>query len=93
MPRLLKDWLTGYIKYTEDSEPPQSYHIWCGIGTIAGALQRKVYMKWGKQIIRPNLYIILIGPSGQGRKGNAIDYVREMIYTSGTYVIEGATTR
>lgn len=94
MSRKLNDWLNGYLKYTENSEPPQSYHIWCGLGTLAAAAQRKVYMRWGRQTIYPNLYIVLIGPSGKGKKGTALDHCRPFIYTAcGQRVIEGAITR
>lgn len=78
--RKLDDWLTGHLKYTENSESPLSYHTWAGISCIAGALQRRVYMEWETEIY-PNNYIILIGPSGRSRKGHALqvamDYLDE----------------
>lgn len=73
MARELDDWLSGYITYTEATEPPLLYHTWVGISLIAGCLQRKVYLKWGlSSTVYPNHYIVLIGPSGQSRKGEAI---------------------
>jgi Protein of unknown function (DUF3987) len=72
MARELSDWLTGYIRYTESSEPPLAYHTWIGIGMIAGVLQRKVMLNWGFERIYPNMYIILVGPSGRARKGVAL---------------------
>lgn len=77
--RELSDWLTGYIKYTENSEPPLSYHTWCGIGVIAGALQRKCWLEWGFEIIYPNMYVVLVGPSGRTRKGTALRIAREIL--------------
>lgn len=77
--RDLSDWLTGYIKYTENSEPPLSYHTWCGIGAVAGALQRKTWLIWGFETIYPNLYIVLVGPSGRTRKGTALRISREIL--------------
>ena len=79
MKRMLSDWLAGYIEYTKNTEPPLSYHIWVGISTIAAALERKVYMKWGHSDIYPNQYIVLIGPSGQSRKGEAVNLARNFI--------------
>lgn len=70
--RELSDFLTGYLKYTENSEPPIAYHTWTGISIIAGALQRKVYLNWGFEEIFPNMYIVLVGPSGRARKGVAM---------------------
>lgn len=72
MSRELSDWLTGYLKYTESSEPPLAYHTWIGIGMVAGVLQRKVMLNWGFERIYPNMYIILVGPSGRARKGVAL---------------------
>lgn len=70
--RDLSDWISGYIKYTERSEPPLAYHTWIAISMIAGALQRKVFLQWGFEKIYPNMYIILVGPSGRARKGLAL---------------------
>ena len=79
MPRLLNDWLKSYLKFTENTEPPTSYHTWVGISVIASALQRKVHMIWGHTKIYPNQYIILVGPSGTARKGDAIGIGRPMM--------------
>lgn len=77
--RLLDDWVNSYIEYTEHTEPPISYHTWMAISVIAGALQRKCVFKWGHSNIYPNQYIILVGPSGQSRKGEAITIARHFV--------------
>lgn len=80
MARELSGWLNNYLKYTENSESPISYHTWCGLSVIAGALQRRVYLRWGLgRVIYPNLYIVLIGPSGRTRKGVAIGIAKEFL--------------
>lgn len=80
MSRELADWLESYLEYTDNSESPISYHTWCGLSVIAGALQRKIYLKWGLgQVIYPNLYVVLIGPSGRTRKGVAIGIAKEFL--------------
>lgn len=81
MARELTDgWLENYLRYTENSESPISYHIWCGLSVIAGALQRKVYLRWGLgRVIYPNLYTVLVGPSGRTRKGVAIGIAKEFL--------------
>lgn len=79
MSRELDNWLEGYLKYTENSEPPKSYHTWCGLSLIAGALQRKVYLQWGFERIYPNLFVILVGPSGRARKGVALGIAKSML--------------
>ncbi len=80
MARELKCWLDSYLQYTERSESPTSYHTWCGLSVIAGALQRRIYLKWGLgQVIFPNLYVVLIGPSGRTRKGVSIGIAKEFL--------------
>lgn len=79
MARELNDWLTSYLKYTDNSESPTSYHTWCGLSVIAGALQRKVYLRWWPQTIYPNLYVVLIGPSGRTRKGVALGMAKDLL--------------
>lgn len=78
--RELPDWLDGYLEYTQSSEPPTSFHTWCGLAVIAGALQRRVYLQQGlERTIYPNLYVILIGPSGRTRKGVALGIAKDLL--------------
>lgn len=73
-------WLDHYLDYTENSESPISYHTWCGLSVIAGALQRRVYLRWGLgRIVYPNLYVVLVGPSGRTRKGVAIGIAKDFL--------------
>lgn len=72
MARRLKDWLKSYIEYTDLSESPQVFHFWTGVGTIAGALRRRVwidqrYFEW-----TPNFYIILVAPAGVASKSTSM---------------------
>ena len=77
---LVGGWLDNYIKYTENTESPTSYHTWCALSVIAGALQRRVYLRWGLgQIIYPNLYVVLIGPAGRTRKGVSIGIAKDLL--------------
>jgi molybdopterin converting factor small subunit len=77
--RALEDWLTGYIQYTRGSEPPLAYHTWLGVSMIAGALQRKAYLQMGFEKIFPNMYIVLVGPSGRARKGIALGIGKDLL--------------
>lgn len=80
MSRELPDWLDGYLQYIDNTESPLSFHTWAGLSVIAGALQRKVYLCWGLgRIIYPNLYTVLIGPSGRTRKGVAIGIAKDFL--------------
>ncbi len=70
---MLDDWIGHYREYTKNTEPPESYHLWTAISLIAGTLERKAYMTWGHSRVYPNMYIVLVGPSGRTRKGVALD--------------------
>jgi len=70
--RRCKDWLASYIEYTEQSESPNSFHIWSGLSAIASCIQRKVWMNMGHFKVFPNMYVVLVGPPGC-RKNSAIN--------------------
>lgn len=94
MAREINDWLSGYLKFTEGSEPPISYHTWVGLSLIAGALQRRVYLEWGFETIYPNLYIVLVGASGRTRKGVALGIGKDLLgEVAGVTVVAESTTR
>lgn len=77
--RRLPDWLSGFDTFTQNSESPRSFHLWAGISAISAALQRRCYMKWGHDTIYPNMYIVLVGPSGRVRKGDPINISQSFI--------------
>ena len=72
MARQLIDWIDGYLKYTDNSEPPQMFRLWCAISVIASVLQRKCRLEWGTITFYPNMYVVLVAPSGKARKGTAM---------------------
>jgi hypothetical protein len=70
--RRLNDWLKAYLEYTRYSEAPDSFHFWTGVGTIAGALRRKVWFQELYWSWSPNFYIILVAPPGVVQKSTAL---------------------
>lgn len=93
MTRKLTDWINAYKEYTKNTEPPTSYHVWTGMALVAGALQRKVFLKWGFETIYPNLYVVLVGPSGKCRKGTAMGIGRDIFKQIGLPLISESITR
>ena len=93
MPRHLPDWIGSYLQYTENSEPPDLYKEWIAISVIAAALQRKCYLNWGPLTFYPNLYIVLVGPSGRCRKGTAMGVGAEFLRGLGVKLAAEAITR
>lgn len=86
MGRHYEDFLTAYIKYTSKTEPPSNFHIWSCLSAIAGCLQRKVYLNWGFKTLYPNMYVVLVGPSGC-RKGTAMGITKDLLQNIGGLVM------
>lgn len=93
MSRYLDDWLQGFLDFTDRSEPPYLYRLWCGISTIAAALQRKCYVPWGTLTFYPNLYVVLVGPPGRTRKGTAMGPALDLLHELDLPLAAEATTR
>lgn len=73
MARLLKNWLEGYMEYSQHSESPDRFHKWTGIAVIAGALRRRVFIDMGYFKWRPNFFIFFVAPAGIVSKGTTVD--------------------
>ncbi len=58
------DWIAAYMDYTKYSEAPKHMHFWTAVSTLAGALQRKVWIDMGYFKWYPNFYIILVAKPG-----------------------------
>jgi len=92
--RNLEDWIDGFMEFTENTvESPYLYRLWTAISCIASVLQRKVSMDWGHSPIYPNMYIVLIGPSGKARKGTAMRPGLSLLYDIGLNVAADSVTR
>ena len=90
--RKLDDWIEGFMQYTENSEPPKQFRLWTAISVVAAALERKCYLDWGSLTFYPNLYVVLVGPSGC-RKGTAMTPGLRLINSIGLKVAAESVTR
>lgn len=61
-----------YMSYTDKQESPGSFHFWVGVSTLASVVQRRVFVSKGVYDVFPNLYVVLVAPSGRCRKSRAI---------------------
>lgn len=93
MARNVQDWIEGYLQYTDNSEPPKLYREWTAISVIASVLERKCYLEWGELTFYPNLYIVLVGPSGKCRKGTAMGVGAKFLRELGVEMAAEAITR
>jgi len=72
------DWLELFKEYVNDSETPKVFWEWAGIFTIGAVLRRRVYFKWMRKKVFPNLYVIITGEPGS-RKDPAVSLVKDML--------------
>jgi hypothetical protein len=91
--RRLDNWIENYIFSTECTEPPLLFRKWAAISVLASALQRKCFLQWGTLTFYPNMYIVLVAPSGKARKGVAMSSAMEMLDTIDVNLTAEAITR
>jgi hypothetical protein len=84
--------LLKYInEYNAETESPKRYHQWCYLGAVSAILSRNAWLKFGKQFIYPNSYIMLIGQAA-ARKSTAINAATAILQRSGYDTIAGGKT-
>lgn len=52
---------------TEETTSPDQFRLWAGITTVAGVLERKVWVKSLGSPLYPNLYVIFVADPGIGK--------------------------
>lgn len=76
------DWIKAFMSYASYGEAPPHMYFWTAVSTLAGALQRKVwidqiYFKW-----YANFYIVIVAPPGIVQKsttaGIGMDLLRKV---------------
>lgn len=60
-------WIEQFIQYTAPSGSPELFRKWTGICTLAGALERRVWVYTRGSELYPNLYVFLVAPPGVGK--------------------------
>lgn len=59
--------MRNYMAWTEGTEAPENYHFWCGLSALSAIVSRRVWIDMGLFQVFPNLYVILLGPPGNGK--------------------------
>ena len=77
--RHFPDWIKAFIEYASFGEAPPRMYFYVALSTIAGALQRHVwidqhYFKW-----YANLYVILVAPPGVVAKTTTADIGMDLL--------------
>ncbi|MDE2097532.1 MAG: DUF3987 domain-containing protein [Patescibacteria group bacterium] len=79
MTRNFNDWIPAFLEYSQHTESPKLMRFWAGVGAIAGALRRKVwidqhYFRW-----TPNFFIIFVAPPGIVSKSTTADIAMDLL--------------
>ncbi len=70
-------WISAFIE-SQGNTTPQLFRKWSAIACLAGALERRVWVRFGGfTALFPNLYVLLVGKAGIG-KGVAMDRVEDI---------------
>lgn len=69
------------------------YKLWIGISVLAACMKRKCVLNWGTMTLYPNMYIVLVGPSGRCRKGTAMNFGMKFLREMGIKVAAESITR
>lgn len=79
MSRNFADWITAYVKYASVTEAPRRMHFWSAVGTVAGALRRRVWIDMRRFTWYPSFYIVFVGPPGIVAKSTTIDISTDLL--------------
>lgn len=74
----LGDWVRLWEPHTEASPVALYAGAIAALGAVVG---RDVFVRRGRSQHAPRFYVVLVGPSGRGRKGTAISFVRDLVET------------
>jgi hypothetical protein len=66
-PRRLDGWIRHFVEATSHFPSPPILRQWAGIAAVAGALERRTWIRTAGNDLYPNLYTILVAPPGIGK--------------------------
>jgi len=61
------DFMSDYVLYHSHYEIPRAYVYWSAIATVGAVVNRKIHFRHGDIVIHGNLYVMLVGPQGNGK--------------------------
>jgi len=78
----MRPFLDSYRVYSSGNEAHPTYHIFSGLIALSSIIGRRVWVDMGPFVYVPNLYVILVGPSGN-RKTTAMTPAKNLIRALG----------
>jgi len=65
--RKFPSWIDAFCDFTDGLGAPLIFRRWCAIAAVAGALERKVWVRTRGSELYPNMYAFLVGAPGVGK--------------------------
>lgn len=87
------EFLENYRIYTQGNETPEIMHLWCGLSTLAGAAEKKLWIDQEFFKIYLNQYVVLVGPPGVVAKSSSMGLGMKMLKEAGYHVLEGSVLK
>lgn len=74
-----ENWFRRYVEYTRYNESPMSFHVFSSLCALAACVGSKVFMKFGKEKLIPNMCTVLVGPTGLVMKSSACNFAYSLV--------------
>jgi hypothetical protein len=71
--------LADYVQYTQGQESPLAYHVLCFLCLLGAAVRANAWVEQRRYKLYPSLPVLLVGPSGEVKKGASMRMARSMI--------------
>ena len=71
------DWIEEFLTLTDGLCSPHQFRLWSAISAVAGAMERRLFVRTSLGVEFANMYILLVGPPASG-KTEAIRPIREI---------------
>jgi len=84
-----------YMRAIGQTPIPERFHRWSALSLVAAILEDRVWVEHHREPLFPNLYVLLVGPSGCG-KGTAIEFAMRQwttLYSGPGRLIKGGLTK
>ena len=76
------NFLTEYLNFNSGNEVNEHYHIWSALSAMSAMISRKVWIDQGYFKVYPLLYVVLLGPPGNG-KTTAMGIAKKLVRSVG----------
>lgn len=93
MARKVDNWIRGFLELTANVTSPEIFRLWGAISTVAGAMERKVWVSTSSGDTYPNLYVVFIAPAAVGKTAVTERVRRFWLELKGQHVASTSVTK